>query len=304
MSDVIISDSLKRSIIDECIQEEWLIDHYPHLARGNVDVDVLHDEMFLFTWGILVGIVKHYIKDKGYLSNLKLRKKQLIYKDFYGDEVTVDWDKEVKNFVTHRIDKIHQYLYLKMPKNLINKLREYNMVSFFCETTPESIVEVIQNYIDAEISYDEYDAKCGDKYDDDFYENKNNINPIEEQLIDPYEYEKIIANFFENFGWTVFTTPKSGDQGADIIMQKEGFTCVVQCKLYNQPVGNKAVQEVTSAKAYYEAIGAIVITNNDYTKSARQLAESQNVWLLHDSQLAEWNSFIDDIIARVKEKYS
>jgi len=84
-------------------------------------------------------------------------------------------------------------------------------------------------------------------------------------------------------------------------MQKEGFTYVVQCKLYNQPVGNKAVQEVTSAQAYYEAIGAVVITNNDYTKSARQLAESQNVWLLHDSQLAEWNSLIDDIITRVKE---
>ena len=84
-------------------------------------------------------------------------------------------------------------------------------------------------------------------------------------------------------------------------MQKEGFTYVVQCKLYNQPVGNKAVQEVTSAQAYYEAIGAVVITNNDYTKSARQLAESQNVWLLHGSLFAEWVCLIADIISRVKE---
>ena len=295
MSDVIISDSLKRSIIDECIQEEWLIDHYPHLARGNVDVDVLPDELFPFSWGLLVGIVNHYIKDKGYLSNLQLRKKQLIYKDFYGDEVTADWDNEVKNFVKNRVDSIHQYLYLKMPKTLINEFNKYNLVSFFCETNLEAIVEIIQNFIDSEIRLDTYTSN------NDLSENEKNIESIEEQSIDPYEYEKAIADIFLSLGWTTFTTPKSGDQGADIIMQKEGFTYVVQCKLYNQPVGNKAVQEVTSAQAYYEAIGAVVITNNDYTKSARQLAESQNVWLLHDSQLAEWNSLIDDIITRVKE---
>ena len=85
---------------------------------------------------------------------------------------------------------------------------------------------------------------------------------------------------------------------ADVIIEKYGYKFVVQCKLYNQPVGNKAVQEVTSAQSYYEAVGAVVVTNNEYTKSARQLAESQNVWLLHDSQLAEWDSLMNDIIKK------
>ena len=127
---------------------------------------------------------------------------------------------------------------------------------------------------------------------------EDDIEDINESICSPYEYETSITNAFSNLGWIAFQTKGSGDQGADVIIEKYGYKFVVQCKLYNQPVGNKAVQEVTSAQSYYEAVGAVVVTNNEYTKSARQLAESQNVWLLHDSQLAEWDSLMNDIIKK------
>ncbi len=47
------------------------------------------------------------------------------------------------------------------------------------------------------------------------------------------------------------------------------------------------MQEVSSAKDYYAANLAIVVTNNSFTKSARQLAEVQHVYLIHHSQIAE-----------------
>ena len=40
----------------------------------------------------------------------------------------------------------------------------------------------------------------------------------------------------------------SGDQGADIIADKDGMRLIVQCKLLGRPVGNKAVQEAHSAQ--------------------------------------------------------
>lgn len=113
---------------------------------------------------------------------------------------------------------------------------------------------------------------------------------------DPYEYEKLIAHRLCELGWAAYSTSGSGDQGADVVAEKYGFRFVIQCKLYSQPVGNKAVQEVSSARDYYEAFGAVVVTNNDYTKSAKQLAESQNVWLLHDSVLEEWSCAVDQMI--------
>jgi hypothetical protein len=68
------------------------------------------------------------------------------------------------------------------------------------------------------------------------------------------------------------TTPKTGDQGADVILVVEGIKFVIQAKKYTGVVGNAAVQEVFAAKEYYEADYAIVVTNSRYTQSANVLA--------------------------------
>ncbi|MEM0515148.1 restriction endonuclease [Pseudoalteromonas sp. YIC-827] len=125
---------------------------------------------------------------------------------------------------------------------------------------------------------------------------REDASACENEPDDPYEYEKIVAHQLCELGWTAYSTSGSGDQGADVVAEKYGLRFVIQCKLYSQPVGNKAVQEVSSARDYYEAFGAAVVTNNDYTKSAKQLAESQDVWLLHDSMLDEWSYAVDQMI--------
>ena len=58
---------------------------------------------------------------------------------------------------------------------------------------------------------------------------------------------------FTLLDWETFVTPQSGDQGADLIIEKYGLKFVVQCKFYSNPVGNKAVQEVIAAKGFYDA---------------------------------------------------
>mgnify|MGYP003685803023 CR=1 FL=1 len=47
----------------------------------------------------------------------------------------------------------------------------------------------------------------------------------------------------------------------------------------SRPEGNKAVQEVIAAKQYYNCHKAIVITNNTFTKSAKDLARKCRVEL-------------------------
>lgn len=102
----------------------------------------------------------------------------------------------------------------------------------------------------------------------------------------PVEYEKYCANSFSRAGWAVTSTPRTCDQGADIVLKYHGLTGVVQCKLYGQPVGNGAVQEVIAAREYYQASIAIVISNAAYTTAARQLAATANVALLHHDNIA------------------
>lgn len=108
----------------------------------------------------------------------------------------------------------------------------------------------------------------------------------------PYDFEKHCADILCQNGWKAKATQKSSDQGIDVIATKDGITVALQCKLYSKPVGNKAVQEAFSGKAYYEADYAGVVTNNTFTKSARQLANNCNILLLNPDDLESLDDFL------------
>lgn len=99
------------------------------------------------------------------------------------------------------------------------------------------------------------------------------------------DYERKCASSLFHRGWTVHPTPKTGDHGADVVAEKGGKRLVVQCKLYSQPVGNKAVQEVYSALRLYDGTHACVVAPNGFTAQAERAAEGLSVNLLHHSQL-------------------
>ncbi|MBI1813477.1 MAG: restriction endonuclease [Deltaproteobacteria bacterium] len=104
----------------------------------------------------------------------------------------------------------------------------------------------------------------------------------------PTEYEHQCAELMRTCGFEATVTKASGDQGVDVIARKPGLTVALQCKLYGSPVGNKAVQEIYAAKSFVGADLAVVVTNNEFTDPARQLAQALGVLLLHDSQIAEY----------------
>lgn len=103
--------------------------------------------------------------------------------------------------------------------------------------------------------------------------------------MDPIAYERYCAGRLCECGWDAQATPPGGDQGADVIATRGGIRLVVQCKLYRNAVGNEAVQQVSAARLHYHADIAAVVSNADYTNSARQLARSNNVFLLHHDEL-------------------
>lgn len=101
----------------------------------------------------------------------------------------------------------------------------------------------------------------------------------------PYDYETFCSSIMSSKGWNSRVTKGSGDQGVDVIATKNGVSVAIQCKMFNQPVGNAAVQEVFAGSGYYDADLCAVVTNNTYTTSARKLASKLNVMLIHHDDL-------------------
>jgi len=95
-----------------------------------------------------------------------------------------------------------------------------------------------------------------------------------------YEFEYWVAEGLERFGWKTRVTQGSGDQGVDVIAEIDGVSVGFQCKLYSGSVGNKAVQEAYSGMKHFGLDKAAVLTNADFTKSAKELAVSTGVLLL------------------------
>jgi restriction system protein len=112
--------------------------------------------------------------------------------------------------------------------------------------------------------------------------------PSDTEFEDPMtgrEFEVYCREILQEAGWHAALTLGSGDQGADIIAEKDGSRLVIQCKFYNGTVGNKAVQEAYAAAALQDAHHAVVVTNSVFTKSAHQLAHKNSVLLMHHTDL-------------------
>ncbi|MDA9920904.1 restriction endonuclease [Gammaproteobacteria bacterium] len=104
--------------------------------------------------------------------------------------------------------------------------------------------------------------------------------------IDPYEYEHFCATQFLMNGWDeAEATSGSSDQGVDVIAKRGDEHLVGQCKKYQKPVGNSAVQEVVAGMGYYGANVGVVISNAGFTNSAKKLAEANNIKLIHHSEI-------------------
>ena len=102
-----------------------------------------------------------------------------------------------------------------------------------------------------------------------------------------YEFEDFCAAVLKKNGYKVEQTKYSRDFGADLILHTSDKKIVVQTKRYSNKVSLSAVQEIATARRYYGANQAWVITNNFFTSTAKTLAESNGVVLVDREKLAK-----------------
>lgn len=112
-----------------------------------------------------------------------------------------------------------------------------------------------------------------------------------EDVSSPIDYENSVATTLKEMGFDARTTKASGDQGADVLAQKNGISFAIQCKMYSKPVGNKAVQEANAGRDFYSCDYGVVVSNAGFTKAARQAAHACNIILLDDNQLDKLLSY-------------
>ncbi|RSK49234.1 restriction endonuclease [Bacillus canaveralius] len=102
-----------------------------------------------------------------------------------------------------------------------------------------------------------------------------------------HDFEHFLAPLFETHGFKASVTQGSGDYGADLILKNRRKKYVVQAKCYSSNIGIAAVQQAVGAVNFYNANGAMVVTNRYFTKQAEKLAKANNVKLINRTELSD-----------------
>jgi restriction system protein len=183
------------------------------------------------------------------INALVTKRAQLVTQDAYGKFQFEKWRKEIDNFITQHIGPL---------------LTPNEWAELFNESS------TIATFIDARVLAALQSQPV-------FQAFSNSMTSA--------QFEHFCASELRQVGWTARVTQQSRDQGADVIAELGHLRVVIQCKLYGQPVGNKAVQEVAAARAHQRAPIGVVVSNNSYTSDAKQLATTNGILLLHYSDL-------------------
>ncbi len=198
---------------------------------------------------------------------LRIRRLQLVTVDHYGTEELDRWSKEKEKFCRTRIVKRLDSKGLSSQWPLISKKVDAQIERSAAKT-----------------------AITGERRPKQFQSDPQVFHPN----MDPLDYERHCALLLRRSGWDARATGASGDQGTDVIAHRNGKYFVLQCKLYNHPVGNNAVQQASAARLHQRADWAAVVSNANFTTSARQLAETNSIYLLHHEQLQAFDPVWQD----------
>ena len=99
-------------------------------------------------------------------------------------------------------------------------------------------------------------------------------------LMEGLDFEYWCADLLTKLGYTqVEVTRGSGDQGVDVLAQKDGIKYAIQCKCYSSNLGNTPVQEINTGKVIYHCHVGVVMTNRYFTEGAKEAAEATGVLL-------------------------
>jgi HJR/Mrr/RecB family endonuclease len=216
-----------------------------------------------------------------HIGTLSLKRDHTVSQDDYGNYLFNKWFEEIDYFIDNVLRKdelISRYLmdssidiFRQAGVDTMDELRNKRLSEI-----KELLIQTVQDYKAEQTESNPHLA-------------------IDIENLSPIEFEHFCAEILRKNDWDARVTQISGDQGIDIIAKHGNIKVVIQCKKLSHPVGNSAVQEIIAGKQYERADIAVVVSNNTFTPSAKQLARVTDVYLLHYTELDYFASHAKNI---------
>jgi restriction system protein len=108
--------------------------------------------------------------------------------------------------------------------------------------------------------------------------------------LSPSEFEDYVGLLFEKAGYRVKRTGGRGDQGIDLLLNRNARVSVAQCKRYEGNVGPGTVRELIGAMTNAGADHGFLVTTSEFTAGAEREAQKApyRIGLVDGERLVRW----------------
>lgn len=166
---------------------------------------------------------------------------------------------------------------------IVDQMEKHGLIGEFTGSIPRKVFVSVYDTIlyNDTPTKNEIESNIEDPIQNDFFK----YGGIESELLsvdlmEGHEFERWCSGLLLKNGFDkADVTPGSGDQGVDILAEKDGVHYAIQCKCYSHDLGNTPVQEVYAGKEMYRCHVGVVMTNQFFTAGAKELADQTRVLL-------------------------
>ena len=106
--------------------------------------------------------------------------------------------------------------------------------------------------------------------------------------MDGFVFEKYVAELLKHQGFQHIQLTEKYDLGIDAIAERDGERWGIQIKRNRDKTKALSVRQAVTALNHYRCTRAMVVSNNYFTGSAKQLATSNRCVLIDRDILSEW----------------
>lgn len=93
--------------------------------------------------------------------------------------------------------------------------------------------------------------------------------------LDGWQFEQEVARVFRINGYNATVTKGSGDGGVDIILKKDGYKAIVQCKHYQNPVPPEPVRALWGCKDDFGADEVIIVASSGLSEMSAKFIQNK-----------------------------
>lgn len=119
------------------------------------------------------------------------------------------------------------------------------------------------------------------------------------QNMKPDVFEDWVAARFRGLGYSVKVAGSQGDHGADLVVEKDGQTSIVQCKNYRAwSVGEPILRDLYGAMHDFGAEKAFLVTTGRMTQAARNWAQGKPIEIWDGDEVARLSKGVSTSASR------